>query len=74
MGVHHRNLVSLIGYCNDGENMAVIYEYMANGNLRHHISTSKYYTFMFMHHMHNLCWKKSDVTYFYWLYVIYQFY
>ncbi|KAF3448233.1 hypothetical protein FNV43_RR08946 [Rhamnella rubrinervis] len=40
MGVHHKNLVSLIGYCNEGENMAVIYEYMPNGNLRHHISTN----------------------------------
>ncbi|PON37030.1 Mitogen-activated protein kinase kinase kinase [Parasponia andersonii] len=38
MNVHHRNLVSLIGYCNDGDNMAVIYEYMAKGNLKQHIS------------------------------------
>jgi len=33
MIVHHRNLVSLIGYCNDHENMA-LFEYMANGNLK----------------------------------------
>ncbi|PON53935.1 Tyrosine-protein kinase [Trema orientale] len=37
--VHHRNLVSLIGYCNDGDNLAVIYEYMAKGNLKQHISS-----------------------------------
>ncbi|KAF3448236.1 hypothetical protein FNV43_RR08949 [Rhamnella rubrinervis] len=48
MGVHHKNLVSLIGYCNEGENMAVIYEYMANGDLRHHISTR-------LEYMHNGC-------------------
>ncbi|RVX16910.1 putative leucine-rich repeat receptor-like serine/threonine-protein kinase [Vitis vinifera] len=33
--VHHKNLVRLTGYCNDGTNTALIYEYMSNGNLRH---------------------------------------
>ncbi|PNX89855.1 receptor-like protein kinase, partial [Trifolium pratense] len=32
--VHHRNLVSLIGYCNEDEIKALVYEYMANGNLK----------------------------------------
>ncbi|RHN76315.1 putative transferase, protein kinase RLK-Pelle-LRR-I-1 family [Medicago truncatula] len=37
--VHHKYLTSLIGYCDDGTNMALIYyEYMANGDLANHLS------------------------------------
>ncbi|XWS18926.1 hypothetical protein CRYUN_Cryun32bG0086900 [Craigia yunnanensis] len=38
MIVHHKNLVSLIGYCKDDDNMALVYEFMSNGNLRQHLS------------------------------------
>ncbi|CAO1940495.1 unnamed protein product [Urochloa humidicola] len=31
--VHHRNLVSLIGYCNDMKHLGLVYEYMVGGNL-----------------------------------------
>ncbi|KAM7468974.1 hypothetical protein LguiA_007157 [Lonicera macranthoides] len=33
MNIHHKNLTSLVGYCNEGTNMGIIYEYMAKGNL-----------------------------------------
>ncbi|XP_049933563.1 putative leucine-rich repeat receptor-like serine/threonine-protein kinase At2g04300 [Nymphaea colorata] len=32
--IHHKNLVSLIGYCDEAENMILIYEYISRGNLR----------------------------------------
>ncbi|XP_045790267.1 probable LRR receptor-like serine/threonine-protein kinase At1g05700 isoform X1 [Trifolium pratense] len=38
MIVHHRNLVSLIGYCDEVEIKALVYEYMANGNLHQQLS------------------------------------
>ncbi|XVE52000.1 hypothetical protein DITRI_Ditri02bG0085200 [Diplodiscus trichospermus] len=38
--VHHRNLTSLIGYCDDGVNTGLIYEYMAKGNLLEYLSDS----------------------------------
>ncbi|CAA7036745.1 unnamed protein product [Microthlaspi erraticum] len=36
--VHHINLVNLVGYCDEGDHLALIYEYMSNGDLKHHLS------------------------------------
>ncbi|XP_031267714.1 probable LRR receptor-like serine/threonine-protein kinase At1g51810 [Pistacia vera] len=35
--VHNKHLVHLIGYCDEDEHKALIYEFMKNGNLRHHL-------------------------------------
>ncbi|XXG57267.1 hypothetical protein AAC387_Pa03g4471 [Persea americana] len=38
MRVHHRNLASFIGYCDEDGNKAIIYEYMAKGNLHDYLT------------------------------------
>jgi hypothetical protein len=35
--LHHSNLVNLIGYCADGDQRLLVYEYMALGSLEDHL-------------------------------------
>ncbi|XP_042466304.1 probable LRR receptor-like serine/threonine-protein kinase At1g05700 [Zingiber officinale] len=35
--VHHRNLVSFIGYCNEVNHLALVYEFMSQGTLQDHL-------------------------------------
>ncbi|KAJ8465446.1 hypothetical protein OPV22_027998 [Ensete ventricosum] len=35
--VHHRNLVSMVGYCKDEPCLALVYEFMAQGTLQEHL-------------------------------------
>ncbi|KAK8469755.1 hypothetical protein PHAVU_005G164700 [Phaseolus vulgaris] len=39
--VHHKNLASFLGYCNEVGHTAIIYEYMTNGNLEDYLSDAK---------------------------------
>ncbi|KAM3245971.1 hypothetical protein P3L10_007738 [Capsicum annuum] len=38
MSIHHRNLISVVGYCVEGTNIGIIYEYMPNRSLDIHLS------------------------------------
>ncbi|XP_024536950.1 putative leucine-rich repeat receptor-like serine/threonine-protein kinase At2g14440 [Selaginella moellendorffii] len=35
--VHHRNLVTFLGYCNQGSELILVYELLVNGTLREHL-------------------------------------
>jgi serine/threonine protein kinase len=35
--VHHKNLVSLIGFCYEQGEQMLVYEYVSNGTLRHNL-------------------------------------
>ncbi|TVU20520.1 hypothetical protein EJB05_36733, partial [Eragrostis curvula] len=40
--IHHKNLVSMVGYCKDEQCMALVYEYMSEGTLQEHIEGLEY--------------------------------
>ncbi|KAG5114920.1 hypothetical protein JHK82_038189 [Glycine max] len=41
MRVHHKNLASFLGYCNEVGHTGIIYEYMAYGNLEEYLSDAR---------------------------------
>lgn len=41
--LHHPNLVNLIGYCADGDQRLLVYEYMALGCLEDHLHCMDHY-------------------------------
>ncbi|XP_031282960.1 rust resistance kinase Lr10-like [Pistacia vera] len=39
--IHHVNIVQLLGFCSEGRNRALVYEYMPNGSLDKHIFSKR---------------------------------
>ncbi|KAD6118658.1 hypothetical protein E3N88_09929 [Mikania micrantha] len=37
MEIHHTNITSLVGYCDDNNHKGIMYDFMANGNLGKHL-------------------------------------
>lgn len=46
--VHHRHLVSLVGYCLNGDRKLLVYEFVPNNNLEFHL----YSTYAYMHYIY----------------------
>lgn len=44
--LRHPNLVKLIGYCSEGDNRLLVYEFMPEGSLENHLFRSKFHSEM----------------------------
>ncbi|KAG6509381.1 hypothetical protein ZIOFF_027368 [Zingiber officinale] len=50
--LHHRNLVSLVGYCDEQNEQMLVYEFMCNGTLRDHLSEKQKESLSFPKRLH----------------------
>ncbi|XVF20893.1 hypothetical protein REPUB_Repub12eG0042800 [Reevesia pubescens] len=58
----HVNLVSLIGFCDDNDEMILIYEYMPRGTLRNNLYKTKKPTFTMKKEAGNLYWSRPWIA------------
>jgi serine/threonine protein kinase len=45
--LHHQNLVKLIGYCSDGDNRLLVYEFMPKGILENQLFKCMFLLYIF---------------------------
>lgn len=53
--LHHQNLVSLIGYCSDGDQRLLVYEYMPLGSLEDHLHGETVFFSVYLSQRINAC-------------------
>ena len=46
--LNHRNLVSLVGFCAQGDERLLVYEYMPFGSLESHLLSNLFFNFLFL--------------------------
>ncbi|KAH6769644.1 protein kinase 2B [Perilla frutescens var. hirtella] len=44
LNIRHPDLVDLVGYCTEEDNMILVYEFMPEGSLENHLFTKRYYS------------------------------
>ncbi|XP_048131631.1 L-type lectin-domain containing receptor kinase IX.1-like [Rhodamnia argentea] len=52
--LRHKNLVQLIGYCHEADNLALVYEFMRGGSLEDHLFNSR--TLLTWERRYNIAW------------------
>lgn len=61
--IHHKNLVSLIGYCKEKNHLALVYEYMPEGNLQDHLRGSNSKPLTWEQRLHIACDSAQGLEY-----------
>lgn len=66
--LHHPHLVTLIGYCNDGDQRLLVYEYMPKGSLENHLFGNPWQVTYGNLFLSTLYWSCSC---FYWIFSVF---
>ncbi|XP_078180886.1 putative LRR receptor-like serine/threonine-protein kinase At1g06840 isoform X2 [Carex rostrata] len=61
--LHHRNLVSLVGFCDELDEQMLVYEFMPNGTLRDHLSVKGNEPLSFLRRLHIALGSSKGILY-----------